>query len=226
MLLFLTLPAKKRSGQNGIWKYWVFSVFSFISALFFSATLLADIVSDDLQINAGLETGLSLTCFDALTFGVWFVQSGNREGGATLIRIDPNLPGTLPSINRISGLAVGVNPGPGQGTCTISGSTAADGTELSVDFVESSVTLIAGAVLGKNTPVNVSDAIVVSRFRFMPSQSSISGTPKQNANPVLSNGSASFAVGGDLTIPNNLDASNFGGYNGTLTITVTEQENP
>ena len=202
----------------------VLARFGVLMAACLGLMLPAVAANSSLEINAGLQRSLILNCHTSLTFGVWFVQSGNREGGPTLIRIDPNVPGTNPSINRMSGLAVGVNPGPGQGTCTISGSTAADGTELSVDFVESFVTLIAGAVLGKNTPVNVSDAIVVSRFRFMPSQSSISGTPLQNANPVLSNGSASFAVGGDLTIPNNLDASNFGGYNGTLTITVTEQD--
>ena len=200
----------------------VLARFGVLMAACLGLMLPAVAANSSLEINAGLQRSLILNCHTSLTFGVWFVQSGNREGGATNIRIGPNQPGQLPTLNVKTGRGTSVIPGPGQGECTLSGSSAADGTAFSVSFGETTLNLLAANVLGRNQPANAA-SLSVARLRFRSLSPQFVG---EMVAPKLSNGTASFAVGGDLTIPNNLDASNFGGYNGTLTITVTEQENP
>jgi hypothetical protein len=178
----------------------------------------ADPINGTLHIEAGLEQGLVLNCSKPLTFGVWFVQSADRTGGQTVIRIGPDTPGSLPSINRVSGEALGDRPGPGQGECHVSGSSATNGTELSITLSATSITLHPKAVLGQPMPTETT-AIIGQRFRWIPS------TPNPaslNTLPQLENGNASFAIGADLIIPNNLNPASFGGYSGSITITVTE----
>jgi len=189
-----------------------------LSLLCLQTSLLADTATSNLQINAGLDRSLILNCSKPLTFGVWFVQSSDRTGGQTLIRVGPNVPGGLPLVDQRSGEASGVLPGPGQGECQVSGSTAPDGTELSIVFNSTVLTLNPEALLGQNRPAE-SGALRVERFRWRPASA---GFANEGVLPKIESGTASFAIGADLIIPNNLNAANFGGYSGSITITVTE----
>jgi hypothetical protein len=186
-----------------------------------SSPALADTASGTLQIEAGLVAGLTLSCPKPLTFGVWFVQSADREGGLTRFRLTPNVPGALPSPNLVEGRGTSVLPGPGQGECLVTGSVAEDNTELAVSFGTSFVDLAAEAVLGLDAPGSAA-GVRVENFLFRPATQG-AGVPSVSAPPKIVDGQAEFAVGGELVIPNNLTAENFGGYSGSITITVTEQ---
>lgn len=198
----------------------------FVSTIFIflniSAVATAESVTGSLQIEAGLVAGLTLTCEKPLTFGVWFVQSADREGGATRLSIGTNVPGALPSLNTVSGFGTSVLPGPGQGECTVSGSVAPDDTQLTVSFSDSSITLGSAEVLGQGA-ADTAAAMTVENFTFRPAAFG-PGFPVAGDNPRISDGRAAFSVGADLLIPNNLESENFGGYSGTVSITVTEIE--
>lgn len=197
----------------------VLARFGVLMAAYLCLMVPAMAANSSLEINAGLQNSLILNCTKPLTFGVWFVQSGNREGGATIIRIGPNQPGLLPTLNVRGGRGTSAIPGPGQGECSLTGSSAAEGTEFTVSFGETTLNLLAANVLGRSQ-ANTAAGLSVAGLRFRPLGPQF---PQEMEAPKLIEGTASFAVGGDLTIPNNLDASNFGGYNGTLTITLTEK---
>lgn len=198
----------------------VLARFGVLMAAYLCLMVPAMAANSSLEINAGLQNSLILNCTKPLTFGVWFVQSGNREGGATTIRIGPNQPGLLPTLNVQRGRGTSAIPWPGQGECSLTGSSADEGTEFTVSFGETTLNLLAANVLGRNQAAKAA-GLSVTRLRFRPLGPQ---SPQEMEAPKLIEGTASFAVGGDLTIPNNLDASNFGGYNGTLTITLTEQK--
>lgn len=174
---------------------------------------MADTATDDLEVNAGLVAGLTLTCSKPLTFGVLRIQSLDLGVDQTKWRLTPNLPGQLPTFNQIAGAfgtATGVLPGPGQGECSVVGSVEPDDTAVSISFSSDSVNLDGVAVLDLPAAAPPEDDLQVDRFRTNPSA------------PKLVNGETRFAIGADLSIPNNLVADNFGGYGATITVTVEE----
>ncbi|MEX0373607.1 DUF4402 domain-containing protein [Spiribacter roseus] len=173
-----------------------------------------------LEVSAGLSAALQLSCSKPLTFGVWFLTPGSREGGTTEIEISPGVPGGSPVTNKRSGSGSSGFPGPGQGECTVSGSLADDDTELSVTFGTASIDLQPEAVLFQGLPSS-DGGLSVKNFTIRPAASG-STFPALNSNPKLTNGEATFAVGGHLVIPGNLTSDQFGGYTGTVTLTVTD----
>jgi hypothetical protein len=173
-----------------------------------------------LEVNAGLSAALQLSCTKPLTFGVWFLTTGSREGGTTEIEISPGVPGGSPVTNKRSGTGSSGFPGPGQGECTVSGSLADDNTELTVTFDVASINLQPEAVLFQGLPSS-DGGLSVKNFTIRPAASG-STFPALNSNPKLTNGEATFAVGGRLVIPSNLTSEQLGGYSGTVTLTVTD----
>ncbi|WP_018952039.1 hypothetical protein [Thioalkalivibrio sp. AKL12] len=184
-----------------------------LATLGFAAPALADVATDDLQVNAGLVAGLTLTCDKPLTFGVLRMQSLDLGVTATQWRLTPNLPEQLPSFNQTAGAfgtATSVLPGPGQGECAVVGSVAPDDTTIGISFASSSVTLTGAEVLDLSAATPPEPGLTVDRFRTNPSL------------PTIVDGETRFAIGADLNIPNNLVTENFGGYTTTVTVTVEE----
>lgn len=173
----------------------------------------AEVASVDLQIKAGLVAALSLTCDKPLTFGVFRMQPGDLGIGETKWRLTANQPGSLPTFNQIAGAfgtATGVLPGPGQGECRIAGASALDGSTVSISFgAADSITLVGATVLGLSAATPPTKGLTVGRFRSSPTE------------PVIADGITTFAIGADLTVPNDLISVNFGGYIGTITVTAT-----
>lgn len=196
---------------------WVLIRLVVLAALGVATPSLADTASDDLQVNAGLVAGLTLTCSKPLTFGVLRIQSLDLGVAQTEWRLTPNQPDQLPTFNQIAGAfgtATGVLPGPGQGECSVVGSVAPDDTTVSVSFGSAAVTLGGAAVLDLPAATPPEGGLQVDRFRTNPSV------------PTITDGETRFAIGAVLAIPNNLVTANFGGYSGTVTVTVTENEDP
>lgn len=193
-----------------------------VALLFSSLSQPAWSANANLVMQAGLDTSLSLRCDTTLSFGVWFVPAGNRAGGASTLRITPSQPGQAPTVMVATGMATAAGNTTTQAECTLSGSKAADGTEVSISFGVSSIPLNPASVLEQgmaSTPASLN----LQRLRFRPLAA---GFPSENVPPQIQHGSAAFAVGADLVIPNDLDSTQFGGYAGVLTITVTEQVSP
>lgn len=172
-----------------------------------------------LEINAGLSAALKLSCYKPLTFGVWFLLSGSRDS-STEVRVKPNVPGDSPITTKLAGDGSRGFPSPGQGECSVSGSLAEDGAELAVTFGETSIDLQPEAALFQREPSS-DGGLTVRNFTFRPAASD-SSFPAEMSKPKLSNGETTFAVGGLLVIPSTLTNDHFGGYTGTLTITVTD----
>lgn len=186
----------------------------------FQTNVRADPGKGSLEINAGLSAALKLSCTEALTFGVWFVLPGSRDGGSTEIVLQPDVPGGSPVTNKISGSGSGSFPSPRQGERTVSGSLADDDTELTVTFGAASINLQPEEVLFQALPSS-DGGLSVKNFTIRPAASG-STFPALNSNPRLTNGEATFAVGGHLVIPINLTSEQLGGYSGTVTLTVTD----
>lgn len=181
-----------------------------VVALGFSQSALAEEASGTLDITAGLAEAMTVTCDAALSFGVTRLSTGDRNGSTTLtVAADPD---TISA--TIGGAATGVvSSAVSAGSCVVSGSQANDDTVLtvtsdgkSIDSV--SVSLDAAATDGLSAASSPVSGLDVGSFTL--------------SDTSLTSGEATFAVGGTLTIPNNLTEGNLGGYNNTLTILVSD----
>jgi len=192
----------------------------FISGSGLATAAKAESGQGTLEVHAGLSAALQLSCPKPLTFGIWFIPSGIRKDGSTEIVIEPDVPGGSPVTNKRSGDGSSSFPGPRQGECTVSGSLADDDTELTVRFSDTTINLQPAAVLFQDLP-DSDGGLSVKNFTSRPASSG-SSFPALNSNPRLTDGEATFAVGGHLVIPSNLTSGQLGGYSGTVTITVTD----
>lgn len=178
-----------------------------------SSPAFAESANGTLQVQAGLVAAVSLSCEKPLTFGVLRIQSANLGVSETKWRLTPNIPDALPAFNQIAGAfgtATSVLPGPGQGECTLVGSLASDDTTITIS-VESSTGLAGASVLQLGAATPPAEGLIVDNFQTNP------------VSPKINDSSTRFAIGADLAIPNNLSEANFGGYRGSITVTVTEE---
>ncbi|MGL5757277.1 hypothetical protein [Plesiomonas sp.] len=157
---------------------------------------------DDATVNAyaGIAPVLTLTCTD-LNFGVWKVSVGSRSA-ATTITLAADSSGTATSSDSGVALAKGYSPA-AAGACDISGSVAPDGTQAlvsmssntNIEFVGQANTKFASTIAKPTADADLRANVTAS-----------------TTTPVISNGVSRFYLGGELTIPNNLSKSNYGGY--------------
>ena len=186
---------------------------SLVAGLGFSQTALAESTSTDLDVNAGLAEALTLNCNTALSFGITRLETLAR-GSATTLEVP-----AAGGIATAAGDTEGVTASGGEaGACSIAGSLAGNNTEVTVTIAgetdgTGSVDLISnGTAFGPTTALTGVNALKVSTFTTNPS-------------PVViaEDGSASFGIGGTLTIPATVISANLGGYSATVTVEVADE---
>ena len=180
-----------------------------IVAAGFASNAAAETATDTVDVYAGLQAVLEMTCSD-VNFGVWRVPTGDR-GGSTTVTLDEsgNVSATVTSGGAAdNGVANDDDKfdAPAAGTCNVTGSTVSD-----ADGAASITTGGSGTFLGTNsnpfaTGLEKPDALPPgSAFSFTLSLST--ATPAIDAN-----GEATFQVVGSMEIPNNLVSDNYGAY--------------
>ncbi|MGL4857754.1 hypothetical protein [Plesiomonas sp.] len=168
--------------------------------LFFAGSALAH--TDDATVNAyaGIAPVLTLTCTD-LNFGVWKVAIGGRSN-VTTITLAADANNTATSSDSGVALSKGYSPATA-GACDLTGSLALDGTladvvlsnNTNVEFIGQASTKFAAGILKPAADAALRATVTASTLT-----------------PIITNGTGRFYLGGVLTIPNNLNKSNYGGY--------------
>ena len=159
---------------------------------------LAATADGDLEITAGLANSLTVTCATGLDFGTTTLGVLARDA-ATTITVDES-DGTLTVGGNSDGVAHGVGSA---GSCTFSGSTVTDGGPYEVNFPTANVYLTGDGV---DTPL-VDELEVKSLV---------------SDKGVVTNGQATFTIGGELSIPATVTADNLGNYSTTIEVTVDD----
>ncbi|MGL6001534.1 MAG: hypothetical protein ACRCZ4_05460 [Plesiomonas sp.] len=169
--------------------------------LFFAGSALAH--TDDATVNAyaGIAPVLTLTCTD-VNFGVWKVAAGSRSA-ATTITLAADASNTATSSDSGVALSLKKYSPASAGACDLNGSLAPDGTladvvlsnNTNVEFIGQASTKFAAGILKPAADAALRATITASTLT-----------------PVITNGTGRFYLGGVLTIPNNLNNSNYGGY--------------
>ena len=170
-----------------------------------SQTALADTAEGELEIHAGLSTAMTVSCPQALSFGITTLPEENR-GGETTLTLDPD----DDSIS-VGGQTDDIATGTGQaGECTISGADVNASMTVTVEDGGSEVGLLEQAVLGLDA-ADAGASISVTSFTT-------------NPDPVQTdeNGNVTFNIGGTMTIPEMIGSTGMGGYVGTATVTVDD----
>jgi hypothetical protein len=159
-----------------------------------SPTIHAETASTTLEVTAGLRKAMSLSCPTALDFG-WTTLD---TAAAVTLTVDTLGAVTVPDP---SGVTVGTAVA---GECTVSG---ADTATVSI-LITGDTTMTGAAVGGLTAP---STALALA-FTAVPEAASIEVT----------DGSATFKIGGTLTIPAATVSANLGGYTAESTVTVSD----
>jgi hypothetical protein len=162
-----------------------------------SQSALAESGSGDMEVSAGLSQALKVECTQALDFGTTSVIAGSRTGDAAVITVPTSGSASLDSGVDGNEISVGtVAPG----SCTVTGSSA-NGGDFGVTVTAPTMTDSGGAALS---------GLSISSFTI--------------ADKSIKNGGATILIGGDLTIPDSLSATNgdFTTYSGTATVTVDD----
>lgn len=174
----------------------------------------AEIASDSVDATAGLQPALELSCTD-VSFGVWRVpvRSGGTETTITLTTLsDAAVAGG--ETTRVAQSESDVSWAASRGACTLSGSTAAVETAVDISISGNEEMAFAGAAAQAtgyaNLPAPTATAALTATLELPSSPVTI-----QN------DGTASFYVGGVLTIPATIVADNYGGYKTTAPATIS-----
>jgi hypothetical protein len=166
-----------------------------------------DVATTTLEVTAGLVPVMTLDCTD-VSFGDYLVPTGSR-GGATIVTL--NSSGNASFSGGTEGVALASSGAqPSVGSCTVSGSQAADDTAGAVTFEISDDTLNADASNGPEA--------AVSDLTF-----TLAATNDSN----MSNGALTFSVHGTLSIPNDLTESHYGQYRSeSVTVSFDDSAGP
>lgn len=171
-----------------------------------SGDVLAATGSDELTVKATLGQAMVLSCDQALDFGRVGLFAGDRGGTNT---IDMPVDGSSPTVAG-AGLGVTVVTNGSPGSCTLTGSSATEGTALGVSFSTPSIDVTGSSAGGPaSSPSGNASAPNVSSFTT-------------NNPTVDAQGGATVTIGGTLTLSNNYIADNFGVYDNTVTVTVDD----
>ena len=180
-----------------------------------SQAAMADTATDDLVVTAGLAEALTLSCDEALSFGITRVGNLEREGTTTLTVAPAD--GAI----TVTGEADQITAGPGrQGQCTIAGSNADEGTGVDVSIGDTAANLTSNAsvnLTGNATAFSGLDAPTTDVTGL-----SVTDFTLERAVEIDADGGAVFDIGGELTIPATLVSDNLGGYQGTIEVKVDD----
>lgn len=170
---------------------------------------MANSADADLNVTAGLSEALSLTCGKALNFGTTTLAGGNRKAP---LKVDVSASQQTLGDGTESGMVLtGANPG----ECSISGGDSGGKATVTFDTggTETAVGLGGADTDGPGTAAD----LIADNFAASGTNVSADGTVT-----IGTDGTVTFKIGGTLTIPQTLDASNMGGYEGKITVNVEE----
>ncbi len=169
-----------------------------------AAPAAAETASTTLDVTVSLQPALTVSCTPA-DFGVLKLATGNR-GSFTLVQIGSN--GTRSFPGNANGVSFGASGSSGP-VCTMTGSAASNSS-----FASISMAIGDGAMAGGAVGAIAAPETALSGF-------AITGTTTNDAEVI--SGEARFdALGVTIRIPNNLIPQNYGGYVGTIQVTVDD----
>ncbi len=173
-----------------------------------ATSAMAETASDSVDATAGLKPALELRCTD-VSFGVWRVPIRSAGGDTTItLDRDSNSASAAGNTTRVAQTHADASWTQSRGVCTLSGSTASDGQNatITIDGNADGTGGIRGFVsadadiTGYAGLAGAGDATALSAYLNVPTS------------VVMTDGSATFYIGGVLTIPQNIIADYYGGY--------------
>ena len=187
-----------------------------VLAAFASTNTFAETASDTVDAKAGIQPAMELVCTD-VSLGVWRIPA--RTGAATTITLDKGTGDVVASGNtsRVAQSTANASWLHNRGTCTLSGSTAANGASVTI-------------TMSGNTamPFDAANSTTTGFAGLNAPTTAVSGMQATLDAPATvtlgAGGSATFYIGGVLTIPGTISANNYGGYKTTTSATVTAND--
>lgn len=177
----------------------------------FAGTAAAETATDTIDVYAGLSSVMELSCTD-LNYGVWIVPTGGRSGTTTVSLTSDN--NTSITAGSSTGIALSANyAAPAAASCTVTGSTAADGTTGQVNFTGTGTFVANAGGTGFNAETIAEPTTALTSFYYSLAHT----TPT-----AMSSGATSFKVYGTITIPDGLTTANYGGYMAPAVIVIYE----
>lgn len=156
---------------------------------------------DTVDVTAGLQSLMTLTC-TPVNLGVW--RSPPRStGGTTRIMIDIDYPSLGPKISLNTKIARAIGYAdwvPDFGVCTITNSRAVERVSAKVSISDNRLLRVV-PVADRHTNVKAGRANYGIRVDVY--------APKL---VTIQNGEGSFLIGGGMTIPEKIEAGDYGGY--------------
>lgn len=185
-----------------------------ISSALLSGQASAQTSSDTVDAYAGIAPTLELTCSD-VNFGVWRMGTGSR-GGATIV----TLPSNGNSATSTGGTAALSNAkshqAPVRSTCQLKGSGAPNATAATVTLKDNTNMTFAGTN-SNNFAVTLAAPVTAAALTANLTASTLA--------PLISGGATQVYIGGELTIPDNVIADNYGSYKTSTPLTVELEDN-
>jgi len=164
-----------------------------------SPTIHAETASATLDVTAGLRTSMSLSCPIALSFGWTTLDLATATAVILTVATDGSL-----SIPSATGVTLGTTASAGE--CTVTG---VDPTQSNVNItIAGTTTLVGGEFDGVPAPTTGLEMAIT--------------TVLADTSVAVNNGSATFNIGGTMTLPAAVTPAHMGGYTAERTITVTD----
>lgn len=180
-----------------------------------STGAMAEAVTNSVDARAGLAPALEMTC-TPVSFGVWRVPV--RAGGAvTTITLDAST-NAVTAGGNLTRVAQSLSVGSwihSRGTCTMSGSTAANATNATTGITGATAMAFSAANAAATGYVGLVAAPVAA---------ALVATLTVGSTSAISSGATTFYVGGVLTIPTTIVVDNYGGYKTTGFATVSADD--
>ncbi|MBN2644308.1 MAG: hypothetical protein JXR59_02420 [Desulfuromonadaceae bacterium] len=180
----------------------------------FAGTAVAETTTDTIDVYAGVSSVMELNCTD-LNYGVWIVPTGSR-GNTTVVTLTSDNNTSITS-GSSTGIALSANyAAPAASSCTVTGSTAADGTTGQVNFTGTGTFVANTGGTGFNAESIPAPSAALTTFYYALAHT----TPT-----AMSSGATSFTVHGTINIPDGLTTANYGGYMAPAVIVSYEDVN-
>lgn len=173
----------------------------------------ADTATDTVDAKVGIYPALELVCTD-ISFGVWRVPA--RKSTATKLTMDKDkgdimVSGNTNRIAKSNGNSSWLHE---RGVCVLSGSTAAKGTSIKVTLNDNNLVTFDAANFNTTGFAGLPAATVAAP--------GLEATLKGPDTVILGdNGSVTFYVAGELTVPGVIEKSHHGGYRAKKPVSVT-----
>lgn len=181
-----------------------------------ATSAMAESASDTVDATAGLQPALELSCTD-VSFGVWRVPI-RTSGGVTTITLDRDTDNVATSGNtaRVAQSNSDASWAHSRGECTLSGSTAVDETAADITISDNTDMPFVASPAANTGYIGLDAATTAA---------TLTCSLDVPATATITSGSATFYVGGVLTIPQAIVADNYGGYKTSTPATITANDN-